>query len=71
MTYQSNNDTTGSRLIDNMTSPDIWLEQNHITDIKRGNITQYLILEGLDSIGQVTLLEDTKISPLVKPPNVV
>jgi hypothetical protein len=71
MTSQSNNDTTGSRLIDNMMSPHIWLAQNNITDIKRGNITHYLILEGLDAIGQATLLADMKISSLVKPPDVV
>jgi hypothetical protein len=35
------------------------------------NITHYLILEGMDAIGQVTLLADTKISSLVKPPDVV
>jgi hypothetical protein len=71
LTSQSNNDTMGSRLIENMTSPHIWLSQNNISDIKRGNITHYLILEGLDAIGQATLLADTKILSLVKPPNVV
>jgi hypothetical protein len=34
-----------------MTFPHIWLAQKNITDIKRGNITQYLILEGMDAIG--------------------
>jgi hypothetical protein len=71
MTPQSNNDTTGSRLINNMTFPHIWMAQKNITEIKRGNITHYLILEGMDSIGQVRLLANTKISSLVKPPNVV
>jgi hypothetical protein len=71
MTSQSNNDTTGSRIIDNMTFPHIWLAQNNITDIKRGNITHYLILEGLDAIGQATLLADMEISSMVKPPDVV
>lgn len=71
LTSQSNNDTMGSRLIDNMTSPHIWLTQNNIKNIKRSNIAHYLILEGLDAIGQVALLADTKISSLVKPPDVV
>jgi hypothetical protein len=71
LTPQSNNDTTGSRLIKNMMFPYIWLDQNNITDIKRGNITHYLILEGLDSIGHATLLVDTEILSLVKPPDVV
>jgi hypothetical protein len=46
----------------------IWLAQNNITDIKRGNITHYLILKGLDVIGQVALLVDMDIPSLVKPP---
>jgi hypothetical protein len=71
LTSQSNNDSTGSRLINNTTSPHIWLAQNNITHIKRGNITHYRILEGLDAIGQTTLLADMKISSLVKPPDVV
>jgi hypothetical protein len=61
----------GPRLIDNMTHRHIWLDQNNITYIKRGNITHYLILEGLDAIGQATLLADTKILSLVKLPDVV
>jgi hypothetical protein len=68
---QNINDTTGSRLINNMTFPHIWLAQNNITEIKRGNITLYLILEGMDAIGHATLLADVKISFLVKPPDVV
>ena len=71
MTSQSNNDTTRPRLINKMTSPHIWLIEANIIDIKRGNITHYLILEGLDAIGQTTLLVDMKISSLVKPLNVV
>jgi hypothetical protein len=35
------------------------------------NITQYLILEGLDAIRKATLLVDMKISSLVEPPDVV
>jgi hypothetical protein len=51
LTPQSNNDTMGSRLINSMAFPHIWLAQNNITDIKRENITHYLILEGMDAIG--------------------
>ena len=61
----------GSRLIDSMMSPHIWLAQNNITDNKRGNITHYLILEVMDAIGHVAVLDDTKISSLVKPLDVV
>jgi hypothetical protein len=71
LTPQSNNDITGLRLINNMTFPHIWLAQNNIRDIKRVNITHYLILEGLDAIGHATLLADTEISSLVKPLDVV
>jgi hypothetical protein len=39
MTPQSNNETTGSRLINNMALPHIWLAQENITDIQWGNIT--------------------------------
>jgi hypothetical protein len=67
LTPHSNNDTTGSRLINNMMFPHIWLAQNNITYIKRGNITHYLILEGIYAIRQVILLADTEISSLVKP----
>jgi hypothetical protein len=35
LTPQSNNDTMASRLINNMSFPDIWLAQKNITDIKR------------------------------------
>jgi hypothetical protein len=59
MTPQSNNDTTVSRLINIMVFTHIWLAQNNIIDIKRGKITHYLILEGMDAIGQEALLADT------------
>ena len=39
MNPQSNNDTIGSRLINNMVLPHIWLAQKNITDIQQGNIT--------------------------------
>jgi hypothetical protein len=71
LTSQSNNDTMRYRFIDIMMSSHIWLAQNHITNIKRRSITHYLILEGMDAIGQATLLVDTEITTLVKPPNVV
>ena len=54
-----------------MTFPHIWQAQNNIIDIKKGNITHYLIIEGLDAIEQATLLADTKISSLVNPLDVV
>jgi hypothetical protein len=38
MTPQSNNDITGSRLINNMTLPHIWLAQENIKNIQWGNI---------------------------------
>jgi hypothetical protein len=49
-----------------MIFPHIWLDQNNIIDIKRGN-THYLILEGMDAIGQVALLAGMEILSLVKP----
>jgi hypothetical protein len=61
----------GSRLINSMVLPHIWLEQKNIIDIQWGNIAQYIILEGIDSIGHATLLADMKISSLEKPPDVV
>jgi hypothetical protein len=54
-----------------MALPHIWLAQKNIIDIQWGNISQYLILEGLDVMGQEALLVDTKISFLVKPLDVV
>jgi hypothetical protein len=38
---------------------------------QEGNITHYLILEGLDAIGHVTLLANMEISSHVNPVNVV
>jgi hypothetical protein len=46
LTLDINNENMVSRLINNMDFPYIWLAQNNITYIKRGNITHYLILEG-------------------------
>jgi hypothetical protein len=54
-----------------MTLPYIWLAQKNITNFQWGNITQYLILEGLDAVGHAKLLADTKISSLEKPLDVV
>jgi len=54
-----------------MAFPHIWLAQKNITDIRKRNITHYLILEGLDAMGQAVLLNDMEISSLVKPPDVV
>ncbi len=54
-------------LIHNMMLPLVWLVQQNITKFKGSNITQYLIHEGLDDVGHVSLLDDTKISPLVDP----
>jgi hypothetical protein len=52
----SNNNTVGSRLIRNM------------SQTSRGAIiTQYLVFEGLDAVGQTTLLVDAEISSLAKP----
>jgi hypothetical protein len=38
-----------------------------MTNFKGRNITQYLIYEILDAIGQTKLLADTEISSLTKP----
>jgi hypothetical protein len=46
MTPQSNNDTTGSRLINNMASPHIWLAQENITDIQWGTSHNTSSLKG-------------------------
>jgi hypothetical protein len=40
-------------------------------NFKKRSITQYLILEGLDSVGKATLLDDMEISNMAQPPNVV
>ena len=53
LTPQSNNYTTGSRLINKMMFPHIWLAQKNITYINRSNITHYLILEGMDAIDAI------------------
>jgi hypothetical protein len=50
MTHQRNNDTMGSRLINGMALPHIWLAQEKITYILWGNNTKYLIFEGMDHI---------------------
>ena len=47
------------------------MAQKNIKKYKWSNITQYLVLEGLDSIWKVTLLADVEISTLDEPPNVV
>jgi hypothetical protein len=39
ITPQNNNETTGLRLINNMTLPHIWLAQQNITYIQWGKIT--------------------------------
>jgi hypothetical protein len=54
-----------------MTFPHTLLAQKNIVGIKTGNITHYLIIEGMDAIGHVTLLADTKMASLVKPLDVV
>jgi hypothetical protein len=43
------------------------LAQKNITNFKGGNITQYLIFEGLNAVVQETLLADAEIAPLVEP----
>jgi hypothetical protein len=64
---QSNNNTMRLRLIYSMMFPEIRLAQKNITNFKGGDVTQYLIFEGLDAIGQATLLADVEISPLAEP----
>ena len=54
-----------------MMFPHIWLALKNVKNFKSSNITQYLILEGLDSIGKATLLADAYISTLVEPRDVV
>jgi hypothetical protein len=41
--------------------------KKNFTNFKGSEITQYLIFEGLDVIGQATLLDDSKIASLEKP----
>jgi hypothetical protein len=43
----------------------VFLKEHH--KIQGSNITQYIVFEGLDVIGQTTLLDDANISSLVKP----
>ena len=64
---QSNNDTTGPRLINNMVFPHIRLSEKKIKNFKWGNITLYLIFEGLDVIGHATLLTDVNVSLFAQP----
>jgi hypothetical protein len=47
------------------------LAQKNITNFERGNITQYLIIEGLDVVWKSTLLADVDVSSFVEPSNVV
>jgi hypothetical protein len=51
-----------------MSFPKIWLAQNNMKKFKGGNITQYLILEGLDAVGKTKLLADPEVSSLVETP---
>ena len=44
---------------------------NNTSQTSRGNITQYLICEGLDVVGKAALLANSEISSLVKPPDTV
>jgi hypothetical protein len=60
-----------SKIIYNMTFPHIWLAIKNIKNFKWGNFTQYLILEGLDAIRQVTFLVDVEISTLDEPLEIV
>jgi hypothetical protein len=43
------------------------LAQKNIKNFKEGDITQYLIFEWIDAIGQVTLLVNEEIAPLEEP----
>jgi hypothetical protein len=47
---QSNNNTMRPRFIYIMMFPEIRLAQKNITNFERGNITQYLVFEGLDVV---------------------
>jgi hypothetical protein len=67
LSTQRNNTTVRYKLIYNMLFPQIWLAQNKIVNFKGGNITQYLILEGIDVVGNMTLLADENISSLIEP----
>jgi hypothetical protein len=67
--FQINNNTTRPRLIYKMMFPKIRLAQKNITNFKGGDITQYLIFEGLDVVGKETLLDDAEIDPSAEPSN--
>jgi hypothetical protein len=43
------------------------LAQKNITKFKGSDIKKYLILEGLDVVGQEALLSEVKISSLAEP----
>jgi hypothetical protein len=43
------------------------LDQKNITNFERGNITQYLIFEGLDDVWKATLLAVADVASLVEP----
>jgi hypothetical protein len=47
----------------------MWLSQKNIVNFEWGNITQYLIFEGLDVLGQATLLVEAMVSSLAQPSN--
>jgi hypothetical protein len=42
---------------------------DNITKFNERNITQYLVFEGIDVVGQATLLVDEKIASLTEPSN--
>jgi hypothetical protein len=42
---------------------------DNITNFNERNITQYLVFEGIDVVGQATLLVDAKIASLAEPSN--
>ena len=42
---------------------------DNITNFNERNITQYLVFEGIDVVGQATLLVDAKIASLEEPSN--
>jgi hypothetical protein len=45
------------------------LAQKNIKNIKRGNITQYLVFEALDVVQKLTLLANAEIASFVEPSN--
>ena len=54
-----------------MTFPYIWFPYKNITNFKWGNITNYLIFEGLDIVGEAALLTDVDVSSMAQPTNAV